>query len=212
LSGDELRRRKAAFAHALAVDVAARATALVGAWEPTGFLAELDRAGRGSTLFTTQKAAIDAIAAALFELDEVKDRKLAIPLGLIECPIDSCTSTPESAWAGAGKSHLADNARGLRVLLEGAAPASTGSPLGYDDYLDALGMSSLVSELRADLGALDAAIAALPEAPLAVTLAADAPAVRRVYDAAKEVNDFLKLELTIALSITPPARVQGDTD
>jgi sterol desaturase/sphingolipid hydroxylase (fatty acid hydroxylase superfamily)/predicted lipoprotein len=213
LSADELARRKAAYAHALAADVATRSTALVQTWEPNGFLAQLETAGRGSTLFPTQLLAVNTVAAALFHLDEVKDRKLAIPLGLKDCPPESCTSDPESPWAGAGKQHLAANLRGLRLLLEGAPPPATGSTtLGFDDYLDAVGASTVTTQMRADLATADAAVQALPDAPLTETLATQSAALQSVYEAVKALTDFLKMEFTVALSITPPTRVEGDHD
>jgi sterol desaturase/sphingolipid hydroxylase (fatty acid hydroxylase superfamily)/predicted lipoprotein len=213
LSADELTKRKAAYAYAAAVDVAARTASLVSAWE-NGFLGELKTAGHGSTLFVTQQIAIDTVAQALFYADtHLKDRKLGVPLGLVDCPVAGCSLAPESEWAGIGKQHLSWNVQGMRLLLEGAPPpAMPNATLGFDDYLEGVGAASIAAELRADDLAALAAIGALPDAPLAQTLANNPAALIAVYDSLKELTDLIKMDLTTTLQITAPTRVEGDHD
>lgn len=211
LSADELVRRKAAYASAAAGTVAAKTAALVAAWEPSGFLSQLATAGRGSTLFPTQQDAISATAEAMFFLDtEVKDRKLAGPLGLTlpGCGAMVCPQSRESLWAERGKRNLQNNLAGLRGLLVGCA---AGMGLGYDDLLEAVGAGALAEKARADLDAADAAIAGIPGESLGQALMSDRAAVQRAYDAVKELTDFLKLEFSMALAITSK-RVEGDHD
>jgi hypothetical protein len=141
----------------------------------------------------------------------MKDRKLAIPLGLKVCRATSCTTAPESEWAGRGKQHLRANLLGMRVLLEGT-PRAGSTALGFDDYLQASGAAPLATEVRADLAAALAAVDALPDAPLAATLTAQPDKLVAVHAAVKELTDFLKMELTITLQIKPPVRVEGDHD
>jgi uncharacterized protein len=210
LTAQELMARRAAYASQAAADVLARTDALIGAWEG-GFLAELKRAADGSTTFPTLKLAFDTIAAGLFYADtDLKDRKLAVPLGLKECPLGSCTMAPESEWAGKGKAHLRGNLVGMRLLLEGGtAPAST---LGFDDQLEAAGAAPLATQVRADLAAALAAVDALPDAPLADTVIGQPQALQTVYDRVKDLTDFLKMEFTTALQISAPMRGGGDPD
>jgi predicted lipoprotein len=207
LTPDELARRRAAYAHAVAVDVAARGRALAAAWEPAGFRAQLETAGNGSTLFPTQQVAFGTVAEAVFHADtDLKDLRLAVPLGL-----PGATARPEaleSQWADRGRQHLRNNVIGLRVLLEGCA---AGNHQGFDDMLEAAGAAPLATELRADLDAVDAAIDALPGDSLSRALATDRAAVERVHAAVKALTDFLKGEFSMTLQITSQ-RVAGDND
>ncbi len=209
LTPDERTRRKAAYARAAAADVATRARALVAAWQPAGFADQLATAGRGSTLFATQQVAISAVAEGLFALDtDVKDARLAVPLGLRGCTTGTCPQALESPYAGRGRAHLRNNLAGARMLLQGCA---AGGNLGYDDLLASAGAPSLASSLLGDLAAAEAAVDALPDAPLADTLARDPAALRRVHDAVKALTDALKMEFTMTLQIRS-ARVEGDND
>lgn len=209
LTAEELARRKAAYARVVAADVEGKIEELVSAWEPNGFLMQLAGAGRGSTLFTSQQPAISAVAEALFFLDtEVKDLKLATPLGIKNCTTASCPSTLESLWADRGKQHLRSNLVGLRVLLEGCP---SGSDLGFDDLLESVGAPALATQMSADLAAIETAISGIPSESLAAALSSDRASVMRVYDAVKELTDFLKLEFSMALAISSQ-RVEGDHD
>lgn len=208
LFAEERGRRKAAYAAAAAADLQARSRALLAAWEG-GFLSQLAQAGRGSALFETQQEALSAVAEAVFYADtELKDRKLAAPLGLRGCAGDGCAALLESPFANRAARHLRDNLAGLRLLLEGCA---AGGDLGFDDLLEAVGAPELAAGLRGDLAALEAALGALPGDGLAQTLAADRPAVQRAHDAVKELTDFLKMEFSLALAIRSQ-RVEGDHD
>lgn len=209
LTPDERTRRKAAYARAAAADVATRARSLVAAWQPAGFADQLATAGRGSTLFATQQVAISAVAEGLFALDtDVKDARLAVPLGLRGCATGTCPQALESPYAGRGRAHLRHTLAGARMLLQGCA---AGGNLGYDDLLASAGAPSLASSLLGDLAAAEAAVDALPDAPLADTLARDPAALRRVHDAVKALTDALKMEFTMTLQIRS-ARVEGDND
>lgn len=209
LTADERTRRKAAYARAAAADVATRARALVAAWQPAGFADQLATAGRGSTLFATQQVAISAVAEGLFALDtDVKDLRLATALGLRACATGTCPAALESPYAGRGRTHLRNNLAGARMLLQGCA---AGGNLGYDDLLASAGAPSLAASLLRDLAAAEAAVDALPAAPLVDTLARDPAALRRVHDAVKALTDALKMEFTMTLQIRS-TRVEGDND
>jgi sterol desaturase/sphingolipid hydroxylase (fatty acid hydroxylase superfamily)/predicted lipoprotein len=207
----DLQQRKADYASAAAADVSTRVAALVDLWEKTGgFREQLVAAGRGSTLFASQKDAINTVAAALYHFDtEVKDAKLGEALNYGNCLAMPCTSALESQWARRTRTHLRNNLAGLRVLLEGCTRPA---PNGFDDLLESAGVSQLAAEMKKDLTAVAASIDALPTDDVGQTLAADRPAVQRVYDAVKEITDFLKMEFKTALQITTPGRVEGDTD
>lgn len=207
IAPDELTRRRAAYAHAVAVDVAARARALNAAWEPAGFRAQLETAGTGSTLFATQQVAFSTVAEATSYVDtDMKDLRLGVPLGL-----PGTTARPEaleSQWADRGRQHLRSNLTGLRTLLQGCA---AGNNQGFDDMLEAAGAAPLATQMRADLDAIDAAINALPGESLSRALVTDRAAVLRVHAAVKALTDFLKNEFAVTLQVRS-ARVAGDND
>ena len=216
LGAVELAARKAAYAAAAAADVEKRARALRDAWQPPaggdgGFLQQLATAGSGSTIYSTQGVAFDAVAGGLFYLDTVlKDKKLARPLGKLECASARCPETVESTWAGAGRSHLAANLVGFRHLFAGCGAG--GSGLGFDDLLEAAGAGRVASTLATDLDAADAAVAAIPDPSLAQAIGSAPDKVEAAHVAVKRLTDALKGEFILVLEITPPGQVAGDTD
>lgn len=211
LGADEIARRKAAYASAAAADVALRLQALVGAWQEGGFLAQLSGAGRGSTLFATQQTALSAVAEALFYLDtDVKDARLARPLGLKDCAKATCPEALESPWADRGEQHLQKNLKGLQLLLFGC-PA--GMNLGFDDLLEAAGAPALAEQTRVAVAAAVAALDAIPGESLRAALAdpQGRAAMVAAHDAVREVTSLLKMEFSMTLAITS-SRVEGDHD
>lgn len=211
LSADELKQRKLAYAKAAAKDVAQRAKDLLAAWEAGGFATQLATAGQGSTVFPTGGAGISAVADALFYMDVMaKDRKLATPLGLRDCPTASCPAASESTWARRSIPHLRNNLLGFRRLFLGCGPQGEGQ--GFDDLMNAAGASDLRSRMSADLESALASIDALKSPDLPTAIASEKSSVVSIYDAIKRITDALKADFTIVLQITPPKRVEGDQD
>jgi len=209
LSAAELAARRAAYARAVTAEVAVQARALTAAWEPTGFAAQLATAGRGSTLFATQQAAVSAVADAVFRVDtDLKDLRLGRPLGVRDCTTGTCPAAAESPWADRGVRHVRNNLTGARALLLGCA---AGGNLGFDDLLDGAGASALSAQLRTRLDAADAAGRAVPVDGTVAALASHQPALRGLLAAAQELSGFLKMELTTTLQIQG-SRVEGDND
>jgi hypothetical protein len=152
---------------------------------------------------------VSAVADALMRLDtEVKDLRLARPLGMRDCTTGTCPQHLESQWADRGKRHLRNNLAGARMLLEGC-PA--GANRGFDDLLDAAGASTLTAQMRTDLAAAEAAIDAIPGDSLARALTSNPAALRRAHDALRELSGFLKMEFSATLQITS-TRAEGDND
>lgn len=209
LAPTELAARRAAYARAVTAEVAVQARALVAAWEPAGFGVQLATAGRGSTLFATQQAAVSAVAGGVFHVDTgLKDLRLGRPLGAVNCATATCPDAAEAPWAERGVRLARANLAGARLMLEGCA---AGGNLGFDDLLDGAGASALTAQMRARLDATDAALRAIPVEGTAAALASHQPALRAAYDAARELSGFLKMEFTATLQITG-SRVEGDND
>ena len=207
-----LRGRKAAYTAAAAADVLSRATALVRAWEPASgdFQKELVTAGSGSRVFATNQDAFNTINDALFYVEvEVKDLKLARPLGLVECGHGSCASTVESPWARRSKENIAANLEGFRDVFQGCGEGHAG--VSFDDWLRAAGAGDLADRmLAATTGAEQAIVAVGPS--LEDALAARPAEVAAAHAAVKRLTDLLKTEFISVLNLELPKTTEGDND
>ncbi|ATB49260.1 hypothetical protein MYMAC_004902 [Corallococcus macrosporus DSM 14697] len=213
LSEDERAARKRAYAAVVAADVHRRADALVSAWaaDQGNFTQTLTTAGSGNDVYPSTQAALNAMSDAIFYLErEVKDLKLARPLGMRECATSTCPEHLESQFAARSKTNLRANLVGYRRLTEGCGEDFSGT--GFDDLLEASGADALAARLRERNAAAAAGIEALPGEDVATLLAQDKAAVRTLYDAVKGVTDVLKTELVTVLDLELPQSVEGDND
>lgn len=213
LSSAEKGARKLAYARVLVTDLQTRADELVQAWDPAAgnFLATLTGAAEGNEVYGSTQAALNAVSDALFYVElELKDMKLAKPLGLRECETGTCPELLEFRFAPLSKAAVRANLLGYRRLTEGCAADYTG--LGFDDLLEAHGASELSTRMKERMTAALAAIDAIEEEDLADALASDLPSVRAMYDAVKGVTDILKIELVTVLDLELPQTVEGDND
>jgi predicted lipoprotein len=212
LSGAELNARKAAYARAAAGDIAARAQALITAWDPQAgdYCGKLARAGEGSPAYASSQAALNAVSDALFYLEvPLRDDKLGKPLGLVDCPTTTCPEAVESRYAGMSVDHLRANIAGMRDLLEGCGPNHTG--LGFDDWLAAVGAEQVRGDLLRAVADLEAALGSF-DLSLEQALAVDVARVQQLYLAVKAVTDVLKAEVVTVLNLGLPDVVASDND
>lgn len=204
----ELPARRAAYAVTASTLLVRDAEALLARWDEA-FLAELQTAG-GSATFPTAQEALNALSDALFYLDkEVKDMKLAEPMGLsMACTADICPNLRESLFAGRSIANVADNLRGFRLVFAGAMD---GAGRGFDDLLIDVGAGELAAQM---IALIDAAIAVADgyEADVPELLAADPLALQPLYDAVKAITDLLKTQLLSTLDLEVPNRAEGDND
>ncbi len=213
LSQEERAARKRAYAVVAATNVRNRATQLVEAWEADkgGFSRTLETAGSGNAIYPTSQAALNSVSDALFYLErEVKDMKLARPLGLRDCTTASCPELLESRFAKRSKANVRANLRGFRRIVQGCGASYEGT--GFDDLLESSGAGALAGRLRERMDAAEAGIAAVKETDLEVALAQDKASVRAMYDAIKGVTDALKTEVVTTLDLELPQSVEGDND
>lgn len=214
LSADELKKRRMEYAGAAAHDIAERASALVHAFGPDGenFQAkELNRAGQGSTIYTSEQAALNAISHGMFYIDiEVKDHKLALPLGISpDCLNTTCPESVESRFARISTPNIATNLRAFRAVFQGCGSESKG--LGFDDWLTAVGREDLANAMLEALDGAEAAVAAL-DPPIEQAIQDDPAKVQVVYDAVKKLTDILKTEFMTVLDLGLPRTAEGDND
>ncbi|HKO89724.1 MAG TPA: imelysin family protein, partial [Polyangiaceae bacterium] len=194
--------------------IAERAAALVNAFGPGGenFQAQLEGAGRDSKVYASEQAALNAISNALFYVDiEVKDWKLALPLGISpDCTSGStCPEALESRFASISSPNIAANLRGFRAIFQGCGTDYAG--LGFDDWLSAVGREDLAKSMLVALSGAEAAVAGL-DLTLEQTLVTDRATVQGVYDAVKKLTDLLKTEFVSVLDLDLPRVAEGDND
>jgi predicted lipoprotein len=212
LSAEELQARKRAYAAAAAKAVRERADQLVDAWEAGkgDFLKTLETAGPGNEVFPSVQMALNSVSDAIFYVDrEMKDMKLARPLGLRDCVAESCPELLESAFAGRSKANVRFNLMGIRRMAEGCGEGFSGK--AFDDLLEDVG-SPLAATLRQRLAAADTALGAVEEPDFAQALVQDKASVRAVYDGLKGVTDLLKTDFVTVLDLELPKAVEGDND
>lgn len=212
LGADALAQRKAEYALAAAKDVLERATELTNAWAPSGgdFRTQLVTAGRGSQVYASEQAALNAISDALFYLEnEVKDDKIGKPVGLYECFTASCPEAIESQYARASTDHLRANVRGFRQLFQGCGEDNAG--VGFDDWLSAVGAEEIATAMLHELGEAERAIDTLSP-PLEQAIVTDIDQARAVHTALKRFTDILKTEFVTVLNLDLPKGAEGDND
>ncbi len=211
LVGTELSARRAAYANAVAGDIASFARKLDAAWDPAqgNFVNELAQAGRGSTTYKSDALAFNSVSDALFYVEsDVKDMKVARPLGIANCEQPTCPEAVESLYAKRSKQHLVNNLAGFRMVFFGCETNAS----ALDDLLIAVGANSLVSDVKTALDEADAAVAALTSPDLGTAVTEENGKLRAVHAALKKLTDILRTEFISFLDLELPRRVEGDND
>jgi predicted lipoprotein len=212
LGAAELAARKRAYAAVVAADLQRVTGDIATAWSPGGgdFAGELARAGQGGAAFESEQKALNAISDGLFYIEtEVKDAKLARPLGLVECEESSCPGAVESQYALVARDHITHNLEGFAALYAGCEASEN---VGFDDLLRTLGATALADEMDAALAGALAAAAALDDADLIAALARDRAGVEALHAAVKQITDRLKTDFVGVLDLELPMNVEGDND
>jgi predicted lipoprotein len=208
---DEIRARKAEYARVVADDVIQHAQALVSAWEQGKFRDQLTEAGTAASRYASQQAALNAVSNALFYVEiEVKDKKLALPLGISpDCTSGLCPESLESQYAGLSTDNIRQNLLGFQGLFWGCGPRASG--LGFDDWLREVGASDLEQRMAtAFAGAQNAFDELDPPLEQAITTRPDL--TRAAYDSLKKLTDLLKTEFVSALQLELPTGSETDND
>jgi uncharacterized protein len=201
------RRQYAAVVAALVATTAARVAALWKA-QPAGrsFEQELATAGNGSTVYKSDRDALNSISDAIFYIEaDTKDMKLGPPMGIRNCTKATCPEALESKYAGKSRDYLAANLRGFDRIFRGC---SGPNDIGFDDLLNAVGAEAVASRIAVELDASHSAVAALPDPSLAVTLAENPVLLKTAYDPLRRMSRLLLTEFVTVLDL----EVRGDLD
>lgn len=210
-SADQIRARRASYAHAAATLVARDAARLRDLWTG-GFATEMATAGGGSTLFSSAQQALDDLAGAMLYLDgETRDMKLGEPAGFsMGCPTETCLEALESPFAGRSKENILRNLEGFQRLFLGGAPEDTAA-LGLDDLLADVGQAALAAQLTEALETAIAAVEAI-EGELGAAIVATPEAVMAAYEAVGVAQRLFKVDVVTALDLEPSTPRVGDDD
>jgi len=187
---------------ALATNIANRAAQLRDAWKPA-FTAELESAGSGSTTYTTQKQALDALMNRMIYLvDKVATVRLARPLGIMMAgtmPLDEEAPRSDNSLVD-----LTNNLKGVEAEYLGtyAAPATANTPATPTiSTLVARAQASADQHAREQIADALAKLQAVPQ-PMRLQLAADPAPLNAAYEAVRLLRTTLTTEVAGVLGVT----------
>ena len=219
LSSREIDARRARYAAVIAAEVAEHARSLREAWDPdagsffTLFVEAGSERDAGLATYSGDQEALEAAFAAMLYLDlQVKDRKMAQPLGLSECA-DECLLTRESRWANRSKEYVRENLLAFEHMVLGGK-LDDPERVGFDDALRAAGGGLVASELLDAVAGARDAVDAIPGS-LGSAIADRSGGHARVVDAhsaLKRITDILKGQFAQVLRLQLPEAAEGDSD
>ncbi|MEJ6473148.1 imelysin family protein [Pseudoalteromonas piscicida] len=203
------------FAVEVAKDIEAHSNTLLTQWSGSdGYAAKLVNAGQPGSVFDTPHLALNEISKALFYMtEELKDGKVATPLGLgfpNACGLDACPEAVESPIAEHSKENLLANIRAFRNIFTGTGQ-DTDNTLGFDDFLDAEEGAEVKARMLAGLAEAEATLLAM-NGSLQAELAASPENVTQLHTDVKKVTDDLKTEFIEKLALELPQTSAGDND
>jgi predicted lipoprotein len=201
------------FAVEVANDLNLSAQTLLTQWKgEQGYAQVLKNAGQPGNKFATETKAVNEISDALFYMtEELKDYKLATPLGLFDnqCGLEACPEAVESVYAKHSIENIKANIDAFeKIFLGGSNEAGN---VGFDDFLDEQQASDTKEKMLAGIAQAKAAANAL-EGNLQTALIADKAGVEKTHGDVKAVTDQLKNDFINKLALELPKTSAGDND
>jgi len=200
--------RSALYASRVASHVLEKSNRIYDQWQNT--FSENFKKGKGE--FQNAQSVVDEVFAALYYLElRVKDKKLALPLGLnIDCRAETCPESVESYFSRTSLSNIAENLRAGRALMTGSLEADA-EGFGFEDFLIELGAPEVAKEM---VDTLDRAIflCEAEDRPLGQLIEEDPAAAQAIYDAVKSFTDIMKSDFVTVLNLRVPQEGAGDND
>lgn len=170
------------------------------------------------------RASLNLMSDGLFHIEKVKDRKLAVPLGLVpQCPKTLCPEMVEAPSSGAGLWLVFENLKALQSVfyghpLKGEAEASVGTgAYGIDDALLKRNRRPLALRMAREL---DAAVRLAESAAQRGAFATQIQQIEsstcgelcELHNAVRELGRTMKTEFLSVLDLRPPRVIEGDND
>lgn len=209
LSAGELEARRANYAAVVARGIATNASTLLSAWT-SGFANELRGAGLDSATYGTSQEGLDALFASMFYVElQVKDSKLAAPLGIsADCATTTCPELLESQYADLSVTAVQKNIEAFSDVYYGG-PASTTGRYGFGDLLRASNATELAEDMEEAM-ALVATRAPLVVEPIRESLDAEPPLA--LHEALRNLTTLLKTQFVSVLALRVPNEGAADND
>lgn len=191
-------RRRGALAKLLGSDLRAKIDAVLAAWTqaPTAYGDQLARAGRGSSVYTSERQGVDAVVNALIAAAEVLIAvRLAKPLGIDKTPAVPAPALVESPRSDASIDDMLAVLDGIEMVYFGTRGDVSGLPLA-----DAVAERSPSTDarMRSDLAKAKEAVRAIP-GPLRTAVGERRDPVIAAHAAIREVKRCLTSEVAGAL-------------
>lgn len=199
---DDLAPRRRALALAMAHEIQKSAHQLDDAWEPGAgnYIEQLETAGKGSTQYPSQRAAVDdMVGGVAYALEVIVGVRLAEPLGRKSggVPDPSLDPTPRSDSAVAD---MQATLSGIHALYGGDGFSTIVRPKSAK--LDESVLDSLKS--------MELTIGAIPP-PFSSAVVNDTPAVKAAFDVASALKKTWNSDVSSALGATlKPSDNDGD--
>ncbi len=197
LTTDARAARRLALVVVYAEDLAQGADALRAAWAPGegDYLTRFVEIGSPEAAFMNIKAAVDALVnQSVFLSELVAVGKLGKPMGK-QSGGEPRPELEESAPSDQSLDDMLANLAGLRAIYEGSGAGQGLSRLVVE------ARPAIDRQVRTDLAAAEAALAAIPR-PLAAAFLAHAPELEIAYAAVKALQATLATEVVAALGAT----------
>ncbi|QTL35276.1 imelysin family protein [Pseudoalteromonas viridis] len=213
---DEQQRRtmRCQYAVAVSTDLKETSERLMFEWAgDQGYAAKLKNAGEAGSEFSTVTEAVNLISDALFYMtEELKDYKLATPLGLFanQCGTEVCPQAVESQFAKHSLENIQANIAAFEQIFLGQGTDSEDTT-GFDDFLDEQDASQTKELMLQGIADAKAATAAL-NGSLQQALEEDTEGVTNTHAKVKDVTDQLKNDFIQKLALELPKTSAGDND
>lgn len=220
-SAEEKKRDRCELAKAFASSLEEKASRLWAAWNPEG--GAFARGLVNGCSYDSVQTALNDISDHMFQIEVVKDKKLAHPLGLRGCD-GKCPEEAELKYSDLSLGAVYQNVRALETLYHGSVDP-TAKGFGLDDYLRNLGKTELADRFSAALRQASSTAEQLKDQSfqklineMDSSLCAQTNRENRLvpvcalYKDIGYVSLIMKTELVSVLGLRPPKGVEGDND
>lgn len=232
LSAEEKRLDRCRVALKLATDVRVLAQEFAEQWNPAGRNYTRRFIDKSDSAMPTVLSAANALTDSLFQIESLKDQRMARPLGLMkECASESgvCPEDAEHPYSGLALEAAAARLTGFQDAFLGRfSDSATGKVVdgfGLDDFLVARGHGEIATRLGEAIEKARRGFAAVRALNLAETIRtmskdeclASTSADRKVevcslYHDIRVITTSLKTEFLAVLALRAPPTYQGDND
>lgn len=220
---EERDRSRLQAASKIAETLAVSAGQLAARWNPRqGAYGELML---NSCVATDTRQAVNMVSDSLFYIEVVKDKKLALPLGLsTACGAESCPESAEAPFADFGLDIVRAHLEALQAVFHGEVlggrPVESligQAPFGFDDYLSSLGRPDLALRIGQEIEASRAGAEALAlKGGFAAQIGTMDETTRQEFivfhDHVRALARSLKSDFLGVLDLRPPRLIEGDND